>query len=171
MRLWSRLYRWQIFFEDGGMQLPEVVNDSASAISWRQSSTHSYAFLTSAGSNCYLHFASTTLKGIYARMLNWRIYCTMALTEPQMRAHHSDITTSAVKQTMELSVKGSKNILIWRWHELSRNIVHLVIAKSRGPTGVKGYLLLVVPKLSNLIRMANHQIADVQLQDCCNKQL
>jgi butyryl-CoA dehydrogenase len=137
-------------FEDGGMQLPEVVMTAASAYFMAANpSTTSYPFLTAAAANVINHFASQELKARFMpRMLTGEFTGTMALTEPHAGSSLADITTTAVKQNDgTYRLKGSKIYISGGEHELSDNIVHLVLAKiPGGPAGVKGISLFVVPK-------------------------
>jgi alkylation response protein AidB-like acyl-CoA dehydrogenase len=137
-------------FEDGGMQLPEVIMTAASAYFMAANpSTTAYPFLTSAAANVICHFASSELKQQFMpRMLTGEFTGTMALTEPHAGSSLADITTSATKQSDgSYRVKGSKIYISGGEHELSQNIVHLVLAKiPGGPSGVKGISLFVVPK-------------------------
>ena len=72
----------------------------------------------------------------------------MALSEPQAGSSLADITTKAVRQddgTYRLT--GNKMWISGGDHELTENIVHLVLAKvPGGPPGVKGISLFIVPK-------------------------
>ena len=160
-------------FEDGGMQLPEVVMTAASAYFMAANpSTTSYPFLTSAAANVICHFASPTLKEQFMpRMLTGEFTGTMALTEPHAGSSLADITTSAVKQTDgSYKVKGSKIYISGGDHELSKNIVHLVLAKiPGGPAGVKGISLLVVPKYRLGLNGEPSDRNDVQLAGLLHK--
>jgi alkylation response protein AidB-like acyl-CoA dehydrogenase len=77
-----------------------------------------------------------------------RWFGTMALSEPQAGSSLADITTKAEPQddgTYRLT--GNKMWISGGDHELSENIVHLVLAKvPGGPPGVKGISLFIVPK-------------------------
>jgi butyryl-CoA dehydrogenase len=72
----------------------------------------------------------------------------MALTEPHAGSSLADIKTTATEQEDgSYRIKGSKIYISGGDHELSDNIVHLVLAKiPGGPAGVKGISLFVVPK-------------------------
>jgi butyryl-CoA dehydrogenase len=137
-------------FEDGGMQLPEVLMTAASAyfMAANPSST-AYPFLTAAAANVINHFASSELKETFMpRILSGEFTGTMALTEPHAGSSLADITTTATKhEDGNYRLKGSKLYISGGEHELSSNIVHLVLAKiPGGPAGVKGISLFVVPK-------------------------
>lgn len=137
-------------FEEGGMQLPESVMTAVSGYFMAANpSTTAYPFLTSAAINVISHFASDELKlQFMPKMLTGDFTGTMALTEPHAGSSLADIRTSAVKQTDgSYRLKGSKIYISGGEHELSDNIVHLVLAKiPGGPSGVKGISLFVVPK-------------------------
>lgn len=137
-------------FEDGGMQLPETVMTAVSGyfMSANPSST-AYPFLTAAAINVISHFASEELKQAFMPpMLTGDFTGTMALTEPHAGSSLADIKTTATLQSDgSYRVKGSKIYISGGEHELSDNIVHLVLAKiPGGPAGVKGISLFIVPK-------------------------
>lgn len=137
-------------FEDGGMQLPESVMTAVSGYFMAANpSTTGYGFLTAAAINVISHFASDKLKQQFMpKMLSGDFTGTMALTEPHAGSSLADIRSSAVKQADgSYRIKGSKIYISGGEHELSDNIVHLVLAKiPGGPAGVKGISLFVVPK-------------------------
>ncbi|MGO2019009.1 MAG: acyl-CoA dehydrogenase [Psychrobacter sp.] len=137
-------------FEDGGMQLPETVMTAVAGYFMAANpSTTAYPFLTTAAINVISHFASDEIKTAFMpRMLTGEFTGTMALTEPHAGSSLADIKTTAVKQDDgTYRVKGSKIYISGGDHELSDNIVHLVLAKiPGGPGGVKGISLFAVPK-------------------------
>ncbi|MEC5210916.1 alkylation response protein AidB-like acyl-CoA dehydrogenase [Psychrobacter sp. PL15] len=137
-------------FEDGGMQLPETVMTAVAGYFMAANpSTTAYPFLTTAAINVISHFASDDIKQAFMpRMLTGEFTGTMALTEPHAGSSLADIRTTAVQQDDgSYRVKGSKIYISGGDHELSDNIVHLVLAKvPGGPGGVKGISLLAVPK-------------------------
>ena len=73
---------------------------------------------------------------------------TMHLTEPQAGSDVGALTTRAVRQddgTYRLS--GTKIFITWGDHDMTDNIVHLVLARTPGaPPGTKGISLFLVPK-------------------------
>lgn len=137
-------------FEDGGMQLPETVMTACSAFFMAANpSSTAYPFLTAAAANVISNFASDALKEQFLpRMLTGDFTGTMALTEPHAGSSLADIRTSAKpSEDGTYRIKGSKLYISGGEHELSDNIVHLVLAKIDGaPAGVKGISLFVVPK-------------------------
>ncbi|MDN6275918.1 MAG: acyl-CoA dehydrogenase, partial [Psychrobacter sp.] len=137
-------------FESGGMQLPETVMTAVAGYFMAANpSTTAYPFLTTAAINVISHFADDDIKNAFMpRMLTGQFTGTMALTEPHAGSSLADIKTTAVKQNDgSYRVKGSKIYISAGDHELSENIVHLVLAKvPGGPAGVKGISLFAVPK-------------------------
>lgn len=137
-------------YEEGGMQLPESIMMACSGYFMSANpSTAGYPFLTVAAANVIRNFASEALKEQFMpRMLSGEFTGTMALTEPHAGSGLADIRTSAVKaEDGSYRLKGSKIYISGGEHQLSDNIVHLVLAKIQGaPAGTKGISLFVVPK-------------------------
>lgn len=137
-------------FDEGGMQLPETIMTACAGYFMAANpSTTSYPFLTVAASNVIRNFASETIKTQFMpRMLTGEFTGTMALTEPHAGSSLTDIHTTAFKTPEgHYRLKGNKMYISAGDHQLSRNIVHLVLAKIQGaPAGVKGISLFVVPK-------------------------
>jgi 3-(methylthio)propanoyl-CoA dehydrogenase len=72
---------------------------------------------------------------------------TMNLTEPQAGSDLSAVRTQAVPEHGRYRVRGTKIFITWGEHDMARNIVHLVLARTPGaPEGVKGLSLFIVPK-------------------------
>ncbi|RAJ39993.1 butyryl-CoA dehydrogenase [Kitasatospora sp. SolWspMP-SS2h] len=134
----------------GGQQLPQVVAHACTA--WFQAAnvgTAAYPFLTVANANLLLAHGSAEQVDTYVRpMVEGRFFGTMCLSEPQAGSSLTDITTRAVPQPDgTYRVTGTKMWISGGDHDLSENIVHLVLAKiPGGPAGVKGISLFVVPK-------------------------
>ncbi|MFJ4183795.1 acyl-CoA dehydrogenase [Kitasatospora sp. NPDC089509] len=137
-------------YDLGGQQLPVVVANACRA--WFQAAniaTAAYPLLTVGNANLLLAHGSPEQIDTYVRpMVEGRFFGTMCLSEPQAGSSLADITTRAVPQpdgTHRLS--GTKMWISGGDHELSENIVHLVLAKiPGGPAGVKGISLFIVPK-------------------------
>jgi len=141
-------------FERGGMQLPCVVEKAGFAyFKGANVGTSSYPFLTIGNANTLLKCGTPEQIETFVKpMLEGRFFGTMCLSEPQAGSSLSDITTRAEPQpdgTYRLT--GNKMWISAGEHELSENIVHLVLAKVPDENGklipgVKGISLFIVPK-------------------------
>ncbi|GAA2669854.1 acyl-CoA dehydrogenase [Actinoplanes palleronii] len=136
--------------EHGGLQLPHAVQRAC--FLWFQAAntaTSAYAMLT--GGNAHLLLAHGTdeqIRRFVHPMLEGRFTGTMCLSEPQAGSSLSDVTTRATRQSDgSYRVTGGKMWISGGDHELSENIIHLVLARVAGaPAGVKGLSLFIVPK-------------------------
>ncbi|WP_037144216.1 acyl-CoA dehydrogenase [Rhodococcoides fascians] len=134
----------------GGMQLPATV--SRASMAWFQAAnagTSSYPFLTTANANLIAAYGTQDQVDTYVRpMLDGRWFGTMCLSEPQAGSSLAVITTRAMPQDDgSYRITGNKMWISGGDHELTENIVHLVLAKTPGgPPGVKGISLFIVPK-------------------------
>ncbi|MBV1911367.1 MAG: acyl-CoA dehydrogenase [Kangiellaceae bacterium] len=137
-------------FEEGGMQLPLIINLAASSFfTSANCATTAYSFLTAGAANLIRVFGNDEQKEKYvSRMITGEFTGTMALTEPGAGSSLSDITTQAIpKDDGTYKIKGQKIFISAGDHELSENIVHMVLARVKGaPAGVKGISLFIVPK-------------------------
>ncbi|WP_416399316.1 acyl-CoA dehydrogenase [Allohahella sp. A8] len=136
--------------EEGGIALPETVMLACMAYFMAANpSTSGYPFLTMAAARLLKNFGSDSLKEHFLpHMQSGRFSGTMALTEPQAGSSLADITTKATPaDDGTYRIKGHKIYISGGDHELTDNIVHMVLAKIEGaPPGVKGISLFVVPK-------------------------
>lgn len=136
--------------ELGGFQLPAIVTNAVAGIfSAANLGVANYHFLTIAAAHMLAEFGTDTQKQLYlGPMLEGRCFGTMCLSEPQAGSSLSDITTRAVPTDADhFLIRGSKMWISGGDHEISENIVHMVLAKvPGGPPGVKGISLFIVPK-------------------------
>ncbi|GAT08648.1 acyl-CoA dehydrogenase [Mycolicibacterium novocastrense] len=134
----------------GGAQLPATVAQAAFAwFSAANLSTTGYLMLTMANANLLARFGTgEQVERFVKPMLAGRFSGTMALSETQAGSSLADIVTRAEPQedgTFRLF--GSKMWISGAEHELTDNIVNLVLAKiPGGPPGTKGISLFIVPK-------------------------
>ena len=160
-------------FERGGMQLPVTLTQAAfSLFKGANVGTAAYPFLTIANANVIHRFGSEAQRAKYlGPLLTGRFFGTMALTEPQAGSSLSDITTSATpNEDGTYSIVGNKIFISGGDHELSENIVHLVLAKiPGGPPGVKGISLFIVPKFRVNADGSQGQRNDVALAGLIHK--
>lgn len=136
--------------EVGGMQLPTVV--ARASMAWLQASnagTAAYPLLTVANAALIAEYGTPEqIETFVTPMLEGRWFGTMCLSEPQAGSSLADITTRAERQEDgTYRVMGSKMWISGGEHELSENIVHLVLAKTPGGRpGVHSISLFIVPK-------------------------
>jgi butyryl-CoA dehydrogenase len=139
-------------YEMGGMQLPPIVTSAASAyISAVASTTTGYLALTNANCNLIQAYGSPEqIEKWVTPMREGRFYGTMAMTEPSAGSGLADLTTTATPtENDHYLIKGNKIYISGGDHELSENIVHLVLARVKGAEkGIKGVSLFIVPKYS-----------------------
>jgi alkylation response protein AidB-like acyl-CoA dehydrogenase len=133
-----------------GYQLPYVV--SRAAFAWLQAaniSTAAYLGLTLGNAHLLAAYGDKEQIDTWVRpMLDGRYLGTMCLSEPAAGSSLANITTRAVRQDDgTYRITGTKMWISGGDHEMSDNIVHLVLAKTPGsPPGVKGISLFIVPK-------------------------
>jgi alkylation response protein AidB-like acyl-CoA dehydrogenase len=141
-------------YEFGGMQLPVLIEKAGFAyFKGANVGTSSYPFLTIGNANTLLKTGTPEQIDMFVRpMLEGRFFGTMCLSEPQAGSSLSDIVTRAEPQADgTYRLKGNKMWISAGEHELSENIIHLVLAKVPDENGklipgVKGISLFIVPK-------------------------
>lgn len=91
---------------------------------------------------------SAELRRIYLpRMTAGEWTGTMNLTEPQAGSDLAALRTQAVPEGDHYRVSGQKIFITWGDHDMTENIVHLVLARlPDAPPGVRGISLFLVPK-------------------------
>ncbi len=84
-----------------------------------------------------------------ARLIDGRWTGTMNLTEPDAGSDLGAVRTTATPLDGDRwAINGTKIYITWGDHELTDNIVHLVLARAPGaPGGTKGLSLFLVPKV------------------------
>ncbi|KUH85727.1 MULTISPECIES: acyl-CoA dehydrogenase [unclassified Mycobacterium] len=138
----------------GGAQLPATLAQAAFAwFSAANISTTGYLMLTMANANLLARFGTQQqIEEFVKPMLAGRFSGTMALSEAQAGSSLADILTRAEPQRDSAQpgtyrLFGSKMWISGAEHELTDNIVNLVLAKiPGGPPGTKGISLFIVPK-------------------------
>jgi butyryl-CoA dehydrogenase len=148
-------------YEIGGMQLPYTVEAAANAFFAMASVSIGSGMLTSGNANLLMVHGTDLQKQVFAaNEFNGRFSGTMCLSEPQAGSSLSDVTTRATPDGegfesdalgARYRLKGNKMWISSGEHELSENIIHLVLAKIPDANGqlvpgVKGISLFIVPK-------------------------
>jgi butyryl-CoA dehydrogenase len=149
-------------YENGGMQLPCVVEMAANAFFSKAGiGLGGGGLLTSGNANLLMAHGTPLQKAVFAKNeFAGRWFGTMCLSEPQAGSSLSDIATRATPDGADFEsdplgpryrLRGNKMWISNGEHELTENIVHLVLAKIPGPDGklvpgTKGISLFIVPK-------------------------
>ncbi|HTJ63047.1 MAG TPA: acyl-CoA dehydrogenase [Alphaproteobacteria bacterium] len=104
--------------------------------------------LTQGAVEAISHHASDALKATYLpKLISGEWTGTMNLTEPQAGSDVGAVRTKAVKDGDHYLITGQKIFISYGDHEMTDNIVHLVLARlPDAPAGVKGISLFIVPK-------------------------
>jgi len=132
-----------------GMGLPIMMNTVVSE--FVMGACPSFAFfhlLTRGDCNLIQAFGSEEQKQLYLSRMTTAQWCgTMCLTEPQAGSAVGDITTTAKKNAdRSYAIQGTKMFITCGDHDLSENIIHLVLARIEGDApGTKGISLFIVP--------------------------
>ncbi len=148
-------------YDIGGMQLPYTVEAAANAFFAMASVSIGSGMLTTGNANLLMAHGTALQKQVFAlNEFAGRWSGTMCLSEPQAGSSLSDVATRAVPDGADFEadplgprfrLTGNKMWISAGEHELTENIVHLVLAKIPAPDGkplpgVKGISLFIVPK-------------------------
>ena len=145
----------------GGMQLPYTVESAANAFFAKASISIHAGLLSVGNANLLMAHGTALQQQVFAlNEFSGRFSGTMCLSEPQAGSSLSDVATRAVPDGAGFEadplgpryrLKGNKMWISAGEHELTENIIHLVLAKIPGPDGrlvpgTKGISLFIVPK-------------------------
>ena len=135
----------------GGQNLPYFMNMIVDEmVSSSNMSFGLYPGLTSRAIDAIEKSGSEELKDLYLPKLTSGEWTgTMNLTEPQCGTDLGLIKTMAISQDdSSYKITGTKIFITCGEHDLSKNIVHLVLARTpNAPEGIKGISLFLVPKI------------------------
>lgn len=136
--------------EFGGQGLPKLI--STACLEMVNAANLSFALcplLTDGAIEALLTAASPELQEQYVpKMISGEWTGTMNLTEPQAGSDLSMVRSRAVPQADgTYKIFGTKIFITYGEHDMAKNIIHLVLARTPdAPEGVKGISLFVVPK-------------------------
>ena len=134
----------------GGQGMPKTVSGffdemlSSASLSFKL-----YSELSIGAYNCIKHHATDELKDKYLpKIVEGKWSGTMCLTEPVCGTDLGLLKTKALEQSDgTYKISGQKIFITSGDHDLTENIIHLVIARaSDSPAGTKGISLFLVPK-------------------------
>ena len=137
--------------EDGGQGLPAVLE--CVLFEWLAGANHGWTMapgLLHGAYECIKHHASDALKAQYLeKVATGEWLATMCLTEAHAGSDLGLVRTRGVLQPDgSARVNGSKIFISGGEHDLTDNIVHLVLARlPDAPAGPKGLSLFLVPKV------------------------
>jgi alkylation response protein AidB-like acyl-CoA dehydrogenase len=136
--------------EHGGQGLPERINKLAEEMFCAANVAFSlYPGLTHGAVTALAAHGSEELKARFLpKLVDGTWSGTMNLTEPQCGTDLGMLTTKAVPQDDgSYRISGNKIFITAGDHDLTENIIHLVLARIQGaPAGVKGISMFLVPK-------------------------
>ncbi len=148
-------------YDIGGMQLPYTVEAAANAFFAMASVSIGSGMLSVGNANLLMTHGLELQKKVFAlNEFSGRWSGTMCLSEPQAGSSLSDLATRAAPDGVgyetdplgpRYRLRGNKMWISAGEHELTENIIHLVLAKipdehGRLVPGVKGISLFIVPK-------------------------
>ena len=146
-------------YDVGGMQLPCVIEMAGNAFFSKASvAMGGYAMLTSGNASLLMVHGTPTQREVFAKNeFAGRWFGTMCLSEPQAGSSLSDVATRAELDDASdplgprYRLTGNKMWISGGEHEITENIIHLVLAKVPGPDGklipgTRGISLFICPK-------------------------
>ena len=134
----------------GGQGIPKTVSTffeemlSSSSLAFKL-----YSELSIGAYNCILTHAEQKVKDTFLpKIVEGKWSGTMCLTEPQCGTDLGILKTKAVpKENGTYEITGQKIFITSGDHDLTENIIHLVLARTTdAPKGTKGISLFLVPK-------------------------
>jgi alkylation response protein AidB-like acyl-CoA dehydrogenase len=133
----------------GGQGLPELLATATNEM--LHSACMSFGLcpmLTAGAIHAIDHHGSEDQKQTYLpHLVSGQWAGTMNLTEPQAGSDLAAVTSKAVPQGDHYLISGIKIYITYGEHDLTDNIIHLVLARlPDAPAGVKGISLFIVPK-------------------------
>ena len=135
--------------EFGGQSLPKVLGTAVNEIWHSANMAFALCPLLSQGAiEALSHHGSDELKNTYLpRLISGEWTGTMNLTEPDAGSDLAAVKSKAIPEGDAYRISGTKIFITWGDHQMTDNIVHLVLARlPDAPAGVKGISLFIVPK-------------------------
>jgi alkylation response protein AidB-like acyl-CoA dehydrogenase len=133
----------------GGQNMPRMLAAAVVEV-WDSSNLGLFLcpLLTTGAVEAINAHGSDELKDTYLpNMVSGEWAGSMCLTEPAAGSDLAAVTSKAVPQGDHFLVSGQKIFITWGDHQMTDNIIHLVLARlPDAPAGVKGISLFLVPK-------------------------
>jgi len=136
--------------EYGGQGVPSVISEATQE--FFMSANFAFCCFSGMGpGNGYMieRFGSREQKDLFLEKMYDGTWCgTMCLTEPSVGSDAHMVTVKATPDGEYYKIQGTKTFITSGEHDLTENIIHLVIARIEGaPQGAKGVSLFIVPKI------------------------
>jgi acyl-CoA dehydrogenase len=135
--------------EIGGQGAPVIINAAVEEMWYGSNLTFALCPGLARGAiETLQHAANPDLQALYLpRLVSGEWTGTMNLTEPQAGSDMSLLRTRARAEGSHYRITGQKMFITYAEHDMTENIVHLVLARIDGaPPGVRGISLFLVPR-------------------------
>jgi len=138
------------FPEFGGERTPRVLNSAVAEFWGSANLAFKLGPMLTHGAVHALELCGTPAQKqtFLPRMVRGDWTGTMVLTEPQAGSDLGQVRTCAVPAGDHYRLFGQKIFITWGDHDLTANIIHMVLGRIEGaPPGVRGISLFIVPKV------------------------
>ena len=138
------------FPEFGGERTPRVLNSAVAEFWGSANLAFKLGPMLTHGAVHALELCGTPAQKqtFLPRMVRGDWTGTMVLTEPQAGSDLGQVRTRAVPAGDHYRLFGQKIFITWGDHDLTANIIHMVLGRIEGaPPGVRGISLFIVPKV------------------------
>ena len=135
--------------EYGGSAMPRVLGAATTEIWYTACAALSLCpLLTTGAVEAIEKHGTEELKNAYLPdMISGNWTASMCLTEPAAGSDLAAVACKAVPEGDHFLISGQKIFITWGDHQMTENIIHLVLARlPDAPAGVRGISLFVVPK-------------------------
>ena len=135
--------------EYGGQAMPRVIGAGATEVWYSSCAAFSLGpLLTTGAVEALTKHGSEELKSAYLpNLISGEWMGTMCLTESAAGSDLAAVACKATPQDDHFLLSGQKIYITWGDHQMTENIIHLVLARlPDAPAGVKGISLFLVPK-------------------------
>jgi len=134
----------------GGQGFPRLMRIAVNDVMYGAAQAFNMsATLTHGAGHLIESCASEDLKELFVpKMYGGEWAGTMCLTEANAGSDLGSIKTTAFRNGDHFKIKGTKMFVSWGDHDLTENIIHMVLARVEGaPEGLRGLSLFIVPKI------------------------
>jgi len=135
--------------EYGGQAMPKLLGAAVLEV-WDSANVafSLVSLLTTGATEAIVMHGSQELKDLYLpNMISGEWAGTMCLTESAAGSDLAAVSCKAIPEGDHFLVSGQKIFITWGDHQMTENIIHLVLARlPDAPVGVRGISLFLVPK-------------------------